>query len=896
MAAPEGSETKELLVGRRAELQAIAAALGAAWSGHPLVVWVEGDAGMGKTALVRQAVTGLLADVEVVRAQADELASSVPFELARRLGASSNDTFRAGLEILETWSHHQDHGPLAVIVEDLHWADPDSSKALLCATQRLDVDRVVVFVTTRPVTHDGWQRVRVDPERCRRITLELFDVEEVRQLSSSVGIDLTTHQAQRLHTHTGGHPLYVRTLLTELTSTELHALDGDLPAPQSLKSAVAARLADTPETSRALAAAMAVLNQRVALTVAGLVAGVESPVDAFEKVLDTGLARWNPTEPGPPVEFAHPLYRQAIYDDLPPSRRRELHRAAAGVTGSAVALSHRIAAADGADEDLAGELEAKAKQDLELGLYAEAARTLRWASSLSPARPDAERRLLEAAWAYIDPGQTVRLEPLRSEIEACHDGLERSLALGMLAWDEGRIDEARYWLYRVVNGPVSLDPEARIRTARAWGELAEIHVALAEAPEAARAASRALALSPPFTSAERLARIHGALAEAHLRGPGAGLAHIQQRLPQPPEDIRGEEVNLLVVRATLAQHAGLTRAAVADLRAVVALARRGTGPVELARAHRQLGMALTTLGEWDEALVQARTGLALASDDHRGTEMASCHAAIAALLAYRGEFERAEKHASAAADSAARLGVFEGAGMARLSAAAIGVASGDPEKTIEALDPMRALAPMLAGLAFWPTLVAALIDSGQLERAQTSLEGLEAAATARGLRMDARINGLRARLAAACGELEQADTLFRLALPGFGPDEPYLEKALTRMAHARLQRTLGRHQEAVNTLREVQEALSSIGGSPFVDRVESDLYEMAARPARRKTRSPLELTDREHDVAVLVAQGYSNPEAADALYVSRKAVEFHLRNIYGKLGITSRRQLRGLTL
>ena len=82
---------------------------------------------------------------------------------------------------------------------------------------------------------------------------------------------------------------------------------------------------------------------------------------------------------------------------------------------------------------------------------------------------------------------------------------------------------------------------------------------------------------------------------------------------------------------------------------------------------------------------------------------------------------------------------------------------------------MRQLAPMLAGLAFWPTLVAALIDTGQVEPAQTCLDGLESAAAVRGLRLDARISGLQARVAAARGELERADTLFALALAGFGP-------------------------------------------------------------------------------------------------------------------------------
>jgi DNA-binding CsgD family transcriptional regulator len=896
MATPERPGATGLLVGRSAELQAVAETLDQARVGHPLVVWVEGDAGMGKTALVRHVVSQLPAEFQVERVQGDELANDRAFELARQLGATTADRFVAGLEILETWSHRQDDGPLAVTVEDLHWADAASSKALLCAVQRLDKDRVVVFVTTRTGAQDGWERLCADPERCRRITLGPFDVEEVLMVSSSMGIELTTYQAQRLHSHTGGHPLYVRTLLSELSAAQLRAPDGDLPAPLSLKSAVTARLFDTSESSRSLAAAMAVLNQRVALTLVGQVAGIDSPVDAFEQLLGTRFVRWNPQEPGPPVEFAHPLYRQAVYEDLPPSRRRDLHRAAAAMSGAEAALSHRVAAADGVDEDFAGELEARARQHLELGLNAEAARTFRWASSLSPGRPDAERRLLEAVWAYVETGQIARIEPLQSEIEACHDGPDRSLALGLLAWDAGRVEDARNWLHKVVDVPVSDDLNARIRSARAWGELAEIHVTLAEASEAARAASEALALSPPHSSVQRLARIHNALAEGQLHGPGAGLARLRERFADSPEAVSGEEVNLLVVRANLALHAGLTNVALADLRAVVALARRGFVSVELARTHRLLGIALTTIGEWNEAQVQARTGLAIAADDHRGTEVAACNAVIATLLAYRGELERAGIHASAAADSAAHLGAFEGAGMARVADAAVGMASGDPEKAIAALEPLTAVAPMLAGLAFWPTLVAALIDAGDIDRAHDSLEGLEAAAGARGLHMNARTIGLRARLAMARGDLEQAEVLFRLALNEFGPDDPYLERSLLLLEHGRLQGDRGERLEAVATLQDAHGLLAAIGATPFASLAESDLGRVEARPSRRSARSPLDLTEREHDVAVLVAKGYSNPEVAAELYVSRKAVEYHLGNIYRKLGIASRRELRGVSL
>ena len=137
---------------------------------------------------------------------------------------------------------------------------------------------------------------------------------------------------------------------------------------------------------------------------------------------------------------------------------------------------------------------------------------------------------------------------------------------------------------------------------------------------------------------------------------------------------------------------------------------------------------------------------------------------------------------------------------------------------------------------------------------------------------------------------------FGWLLREFRPDDPYLERSLLVLSHGRLQQDRGERREAIATLRDAHGLLAAIGATPFVSQVESDLQSAEARPSRRSARSPLDLTEREHDVAVLVAKGYSNPEVAAELYVSRKAVEYHLGNIYSKLGIASRRELRGVSL
>jgi len=210
--------------------------------------------------------------------------------------------------------------------------------------------------------------------------------------------------------------------------------------------------------------------------------------------------------------------------------------------------------------------------------------------------------------------------------------------------------------------------------------------------------------------------------------------------------------------------------------------------------------------------------------------------------------------------------------------------------------------PMLARLAFWPTLITALIDDGQLDRAESQITDLVQAAAARRLAMEARMLGLRACLAAWRERPDEATDLFEAALAGYGPDDPLLERTLLLHAYGRALLAQGQREKAVPSLYQARDTLASIGAAPFLERVDTDLTSAGFEPvevvatASRTAKSPLDLTDRERDVAVLVAKGFTNPEVAEELYVSRKAVEYHLHNIFGKLGITSRRELRGQTL
>ena len=316
----------------------------------------------------------------------------------------------------------------------------------------------------------------------------------------------------------------------ELTPAELRAT-GDLPAPRSLASAVTARLSNVSASARDLAAALAVTNQREPLAVIGRVAGIAEPLEALESLLPTGFVRWEHRVPGSPVEFTHPLYRQAIYDDLAPTRRRDLHRSAAQILTPAAVLAHRVAATDGADEDLADELEQAAATERAAGAPALAARNLLWASSVSGDLHRSTSLLVDAGLAFIEAHQVHRAAALYEQIAAAPDSAARNLVLGRIVWDQGHAVRAEQFLTSAVRG----DPEAPGSiVAQAWAKLAELFATQGRAAEAVDAADRALETAAPDTPVERNGWIMRSLALGELHGAAVALDALERPSPSRP--------------------------------------------------------------------------------------------------------------------------------------------------------------------------------------------------------------------------------------------------------------------------------------------------------------------------------------------------------------------------
>ena len=249
-------------------------------------------------------------------------------------------------------------------------------------------------------------------------------------------------------------------------------------------------------------------------------------------------------------------------------------------------------------------------------------------------------------------------------------------------------------------------------------------------------------------------------------------------------------------------------------------------------------------------MVHADLALSLVSDQQRIWMEAQAHAALGRLFADRGQWALATEQVAAANTAAAALGTAEAVFTARIAEAAVGRAADEPARIVNALGPLASddrLVPMSTSLAWWPTLITALIDSGRLDEAAAHIVRLERAAHERGLDLAARITGVRARLSLANGDAGAATAGLAEAVELLGGDDPLLDRATLRHALGRVLLAQGQRRRALDELHAAHDLLATVGAEPFLRRVEGDLagagithrpsgVPLSARPHRTRTR------------------------------------------------------------
>ncbi|MBO1330424.1 AAA family ATPase [Streptomyces sp. VRA16 Mangrove soil] len=918
----------EVFVGRLREVDQLSACAAKARDGEAWLAVVEGEAGIGKSALARR-LAASLGDFTVLWATGDPLETDLPggvvSQLMRRLDRAVVAEFPllahdgpvgvsphavGGQLLLLLGALQEAGGPVAVVVDDAHWADPLSLQALSFALRRLWADRVLTVLLTRSHaerTHQTLDRLTRSLDRAVRMEIGGLDEDDVAQMARRMlDVRPAPGLVERLHTYTKGHPLYLRTVLAEVPVSTLQDDEAQRwPIARTLRIGITSLLEQIPPDSVALLEAMAVLDTRLPLVTVGQIAALADPTRAVGPALAAGLARWWPAESESPVALVHALQRDAIYDAIAPERRRALHAAAAGVVGTAAAWAHRVAAATSADAGLAAELEQSARGEAVAGRNALAATRLLWASSLSDDRADRERRLLTACAQSLLTLQPVTAVKLRSQVEDCAPGTLRTCILGVMDLLDGRFVAAEARLTEAWQQALA-DPDSGWTAVLAGTFLTVVTIRHSRGAETVDIAGKTLAVGDLDPATSDFTRAVLATGRMWDQGPRAALRDLTH-LPTVAAEAADHQLDTLATRGVMHLFLGRLPAARADLATVARRDQQGAGS-KLSHLSLSLLAVLEYLaGDWNASESAAERALAIAAIQDHVLGDAPAWFATVCVEAGRGQWEAAQGHADTLSRVTEALGspptetVY-----AALAHAMLAQARADHTAVLGALEPLidrgtagRDERIRLRFKPFWlwqqSLLVEALTGTGQLVAAALALDDLRAGYDGTGY-MRVVLAWLSGRLAEARGRPRDALEIYANAATGT-PDEDGdtapLFRAMLEHSYGKLlvATSSGSRREAARWFKSAHDRFGALRAAPFLERCDADLAAIgltASAPVRSRVPA---LTERELSVAHLVAGGRTNQEAAAELYISQKTVEYHLSNIYAKLGISSRRRL-----
>ncbi|MFP5255726.1 MAG: AAA family ATPase [Acidimicrobiia bacterium] len=900
----------EALPGRDPALAALAAVVADARAGRRGVALVTGAAGIGKTSLLRAALTDVEATVlwasgadseaHVAHGITDQLIRSSPLREDDRISlraAMTADPLAMGAAMVSLVDRLDlaAAGPLVVVVDDAHWADSPSLLALTFAARRLRRDPAALVVACRAGEEHRLPAalVRLVDDEGVRLPLAPLGRDDVRRVAvEHTGRPISAAAAERLRSHTGGVPLHLRTLLEELPPGAL-LVEGELPAPRSFGTLVLSRLAGAGPSVEAVVMAAAVLEEPVAPALLARVTGVDEVLAAVDAGVERGLLV---VVPGPDgldrrVTTAHPLVRAVLLGDLSQERRTELHRAAAAALTGLPALRHRLSAASGPDRQLWGEAAAAAAAEGAGGRPATAALLSRMAVPVAPDRAARATSVLDAIDQYLDAGQLDQAAELRDRLEPDPSGPRHHHVAGRLAYVLGPRREARAHLQAAWDALVAeagseaglpdLDAGARRTAAAVAAAAAVLAVDRADGDAGLRWARHAIDLDP--LEAARGSTAHLLAGASALSGRyGEGLAELD-RLCAAVSWVPGPAAaDALSGRGLLRLWSHHLDDAAADFERSLRMGSHGSF-VGRETARFYLAEVRYRQGRWDDAVALAETAASVIDDTDQRWMAAIPHATAARPLAARGH-PAAAYHLDRAESASRELGGVS-AVLTQVSAVEVAACANDLDRVV-ALGDALAGQPIDERIAPWrATYAEALVAKGRMEDAAAVAEELQVRATTPLVAAD----HLRARAALASSEGSLADLAGR-AEPLAGVAGPYVGARL-QLAIGRAARRAGHRRLAAEQLRRAGAAFEGLGAVPWAERAARELETAGLRPRRSPARTGAELTPTEQAVARLVATGLTNREVGEELIVSAKTVEHHLSRIYAKLGVRSRTEL-----
>ena len=918
-----GAVTEPL--GRAAEVAAIDGLLSRASAGDSGALALIGSAGTGKTTLLREAealvqrggngvrvlrVRGIESEaelafgglLELVRPLADLIPrlpepQALALEGALALApAAGTDRFSVSAATLGILGLAAADAPVLVAVDDLHWLDPPSAQAILFAARRLWREGIAMLLTARPEELapgdlEGIDRVEVTP---------LGRSDSAHLARRVAGRGLNDEDVEALFLGTGGNPLAIIEATRSLGGAG-DALAGvilPLPVADRIRAGVERRLAALGAGERtAVVTAAAAGNEAPSALVGSALATAGLQLEELDAAEAAGILRLQ----GGSVVFDHPLTRSAAYATASGAEQRQAHRALAEASpaGSAERAWHLSAAAVGTDADAAAALERWGEDALARGAPSSALRAFDRAASLSESGDDAARRLLRAAAAARLAGMTDRArEAIEQARDRTTDPLARADALALLF----QIDA---WSAPAATAPSILAEAERLgaidpaREARLLAEAAAMLMRSTSMRDGVELAERALARARAHGQPDDVVEVAMLFAlVSQGRGPEAidGLYAVGERLLRvdPPG---AQTAALLHLVAWL--HIWTERYAHAARLLEPAVERgRGQAPGTLPLALAMRAELAYRRSQWSVALADATESASLAAAfgqaQARGLAL-TCQARLEACL---GREADCRVSAAEAADIGRRLG-GEGSPISAWGSPALGLLELGRGRPDEAIAHLQVVATTFARAGCREPnvaltggdLVECLVRTGrrpEAEEALTTFEGLARHAERTGaLALAARCRGLMADDDAFEPPFEEAFRLHREV-------EAPFEEARTHLCLGERLRRAKRRSDARVHLRAALDRFEALGAVDWAATARGELGVTGETAAPRSGPRSDALTPQELQVALMVASGATNREAASRLFLSAKTIEAHLGRIYRKLGVRSRTELAAL--
>lgn len=871
---------------------------------------LRGEAGIGKTTLLGYVsdrasgcrvaeVTGTESELELPFAALHQLCAPMfdllpelpdPQEQALKVAfghvvGPAPDKFVVGLAVLGLLSEAATDQPILCVVDDAQWLDQPSIQVLGFVARRLAAESVLlVFAVREPAAEQLLAGIPA---------LHLSGLghdEAVDLLASALPGHLDSRVRDRIVAETRGNPLALLELAQRGTSELMGGFAFPAIRPGNLHDHYVRRIRALPDPTRRLlllAAAEPTGDAAVLWRAAhsmGLTSADSEPAEE-EQLFEVG---------GQP-RFGHPLMRSAAYAAGTAQQRREVNAALAAALDAGTEPERRIwhlaAATTGPDDGIADSLHEAAGRARARGGVAAAASFLQRAAALTSDPRQRAERTLAAAQANLDAGRYDAALALSAEAEAdAVDDLQRARA-DLVRALTGRAaksgSDAPVALARAARRLEPLDPHlARETYLDAWGA-ALVAGALADPDGDLAVVSRAACAAPsPSTTTPR-----DALGLGLATFVSNGTATAAPMLREAVTSYLGADVpaDVFLRRGVLVANAALS---LWDFEAWDTATSRH---VELARAAGALAPLANALNAhrvvalWRGDVDQARD---LGREEQRvkevtGTQRASYGDLF--LLAYQGNLiQAAPVIASAAAEATAR-GEGLGLQITERATALLHLGLGHYERAYESA--MRAgagnLGPFTAQAL--PDIVEAAVRSGSMDAATTALERLSAYAEVPDSDWAA---GLLARSHALVGQGDVAERSYTEAVERLERTRLRFELARTRLLFGEWLRRERRRGDARVHLKAAFEDFSAMGADGFAERTRHELLATGEKVRKRTVDTVNDLTAQESQIAHMARDGRTNQQIGSELYISARTVEWHLRKVFGKLGITSRRELR----